>query len=441
MAGIELSDPNVQRLMWRLGLPAMAGLSLNAAHQAVDAAFVGRLGAEPLAALLLLAPMAGLVAAAGIGLGIGAASSVARSLGANNADEARAVTGLALLVAAALAICAVAGLLLFADPVLRLLGAQGAVLDVARPYLTVQAITIGCAILQIQCDFLAIGRGNAQFSLKTLALCFGLNILLDPLFIFGFDLGLPGAAWATLCAQIITLAVWVWHFTNRARRPKIGTARLLGPVLRVGMPEAASVAITTLSLMALLRLATEFDGAGSVAALGIALRLIFVVMLPLEGFAIGVQPILSYAFGRHDAERFAMTLRLILWKSFGVTTTLAILFFLLAQPLVSVFVTDPGILENATLLLRCLAIALPAIALRLCVQISLQATIRPRAAAVLGLAPMGWLLWPLVALLVPGFGVLGIALAVLIAAWIAAMLALITLRTTPNSLQSTGVSV
>jgi Na+-driven multidrug efflux pump len=132
---------------------------------------------------------------------------------------------------------------------------------------------------------------------------------------------------------------------------------------------------------------------------------------------------------------------LILWKSFGVTTTLAILFFLLAQPLVSVFVTDPGILENATLLLRCLAIAQPAIALRLCVQISLQATIRPRAATVLGLAPMGWLLWPLVALLVPGFGVLGIALAVMIAAWIAAMLALITLRTTPNSLQSTGVSV
>jgi Na+-driven multidrug efflux pump len=212
MADSDLSDPNLYRLMWRLGLPAMAGLSLNALHQAVDAAFVGRLGGDALAALVLLAPLAGLVVAVGIGLGIGAASATARSLGAGLPDHARAVAGMSMWVALALAVCAVGGLLTFGEGLLHLLGARGVLFESARPYLAVQSLTIGCAIVQILCDFLAIGRGDAGVSLKTLALCFGLNIVLDPVFIFALDFGLPGAAWATLCAQGVTLCVWAWYF-------------------------------------------------------------------------------------------------------------------------------------------------------------------------------------------------------------------------------------
>lgn len=441
MADSELSDPNLHRLMWRLGLPAMAGLSLNALHQAVDAAFVGRLGGDALAALVLLAPLAGLVAAAGIGLGIGAASATARSLGAGQPDQARAVAGVSMVAALALAVCAVGGLLAFGDALLHLLGARGELLATARPYLAIQSLTIGCAILQILCDFLAIGRGNAAFSLKTLALCFGLNIILDPVFIFGLDLGLSGAAWATLCAQGVTLCVWAWHFCAPRRRPTPGPVRLLGPVLRVGLPEAAAVAVTTLSLMALLRIATAFGGADDVAALGIALRLVFVVMLPLEGFAIGIQPILSHAHGSANGARFTATLRRILYVCGAITIVLSILFSVGARPLVRLFVIDPAIVAQAAVMLSYLALSLPAIALRLCAQISLQATVQPRLATLLGLAPMGWLLWPAMALTVPLFGPIGIAIAVLVAAWLAALLALVPIRAALIPLSPTGASV
>lgn len=441
MADSDLSDPNLHRLMWRLGLPAMAGLSLNALHQAVDAAFVGRLGGDALAALVLLAPLAGLVAAVGIGLGIGAASATARSLGAGLPDQARAVAGMSMWAALTLAVCAVGGLLNFGEGLLQLLGARGVLFETARPYLGVQSLTIGCAIVQILCDFLAIGRGDAGFSLKTLALCFGLNIVLDPVFIFALDFGLPGAAWATLCAQGITLCVWAWYFYAPRCRPTLGPLRLLGPVLRVGWPEAAAVAVTTVSLMALLRIATEIGGTDDVAALGIALRLVFVVMLPLEGFAIGVQPILSHAYGSDDTARFAATLRGVVRFSGAVTVVLSILFFIGARPLVQLFVTDPAVVVQASVMLQCLAFALPAIALRLCAQISLQAAILPRSAAILGLAPMGWLLWPALALLVPQFGVVGIAVAVLVAAWLAALMALVPIRTAVSPLSTTGASI
>ena len=437
----NLSDPNLHRLMWRLGLPAMAGLSLNALHQAVDAAFVGRLGGDALAALVLLAPLAGLVAAVGIGLGIGAASATARSLGAGLPDQARAVAGMSMWAALVVAVCAVGGLLNFGEGLLQLLGARGDLFEIARPYLTIQCLTIGFAIVQILCDFLAIGRGDAGFSLRTLALCFGLNIVLDPVFIFGLDLGLPGAAWATLCAQGVTLCVWAWHFSAPRRRPILGPLRTLGPVLRVGWPEAAAVAVTTLSLMALLRIATEIGGTDDVAALGIALRLIFVVMLPLEGFAIGVQPILSHAYGSGDTARFAATLRGVVRFSGAVTVVLSILFFIGARPLVQLFVTDPAVVAQASVMLQCLAFALPAIALRLCAQISLQAAVLPRSAAILGLAPMGWLLWPAMAVLVPQLGVVGIALAVLVAAWLAALVSLVPIRTAVFPLSTTGASI
>ena len=441
MADSDLSDPDLHRLMWRLGLPAMAGLSLNALHQAGDAAFVGRLGADALAALVVLAPLAGLVAAAGIGLGIGAASATARSLGAKRPDQARAVAGVSMTAALVLAVCAVGGLWTFGEGVLHLLGAQGELRATAQPYLVIQALTIGCAILQILCDFLAIGRGNATFSLKTLGFCFGLNILLDPVFIFGLNLGLAGAAWATLCAQIVTLCVWAWHFHTPHRRPTLGPLRLLGPVLRVGLPEAAAVAVTTISLMALLRLATTSGGADEVAALGIALRLVFVVMLPLEGFAIGVQPILSHAHGSANAARFAATLRRILYMCGAITAALSILFSMGARPLVRLFVVDPAIVTQAAGMLSYLALSLPAIALRLCAQISLQATVQPRMATLLGLAPMGWLLWPSMALLVPLFGPVGIALSVLVAAWLAAFLALVPIRAALFTLSPNGASV
>ncbi|WP_114284809.1 MATE family efflux transporter [Sulfitobacter sp. DFL-23] len=440
MADSDLSDLNLHRLMWRLGLPAMAGLSLNALHQVVDAAFVGRLGADALAALVLLTPLAGLVAAAGIGLGIGAASATARSLGAGQPQAARAVAGLSFCAALVLAICACGGLLVFDDPLLRLLGAQGALFETARTYLTIQAFTIGCAIVQILCDFLAIGRGNARFSLMTLALCFGLNIILDPVFIFWLDLGVSGAAWSTLCAQLVSLGVWARHFAAPCRRPALGPLRLLWPVLRVGLPETASIAVTTLGLIALLRIAADLGGPAGVAALGITLRLVFVVMLPLEGFAIGVQPILSHAHGSANAARFASTLRVILRVSVAVTVALGALFCLAAHPLARLFVTDPAVADQAAMMLRCLAFALPAIALRLCAQISLQAMVLPWQAALLGLAPMGWLLWPAMGLLVPGLGLVGIAIAVLVAAWLAALLALVTVRDVIFPLTPTGAS-
>ncbi|WP_181164564.1 MATE family efflux transporter [Amaricoccus solimangrovi] len=428
MAEIDLSDPRLGRLIWRLGLPAMAGLSLNAAHQVADAFFVGRLGAEALAVLALLAPVGGLTVALGVGLGTGAASALARALGAGEPTEARRVAGTALAAGGAVALLALATLLASRDAALALLAMPDALTGAARGYYPVLALTLGLGTVQIVCDFVAIGRGDSRFSLGTLALCFGLNILLDPVFIFALGLGLPGAAWATLTAQLVTLAVWAGYFRAPARRPLRGSPALLARILRVGLPEAGSVAITTFGMMALLRLAAGIGGEAALAGFGIALRLVLVVTLPLEGFAIGAQPVLAHAFGAGQPERAGRALRRLVLVACGVSGTLALGFALSAERLAGLMSRDPAVIAAASAALLCLAPALPAMALRVIAQICLQAMARARMAAVLGLAPMGWLLWPVLGLTLPRLGVTALPLSITLAALGAALLAGAVLR-------------
>lgn len=440
MSDPDLSDPDIPKLMLRLGLPAMAGLTLNAAHQMVDAGFVGQLGTVPLATLVLLSPFAGLVAALGVGLGVGAASTVARALGENNFDRVRSIVGLSFTVAAILAVTLWVCLQQLRDPIFNVLNIPQETAVLAKAYFPIQTLTIGFGLIQILCDFIAIGRGESRMSLKTLALCFGLNMALDPIYIFSFGLGLNGAAWATLTAQIVTLSVWAVWFSTPRRRPQLGSFRLLWPILRVGLPEAAALAVTTIGLLAVLRLATTLGGVDSVAGLGLALRVLLLVSLPLEGFAIGVQPILAHAHGAGDPERITRAQSLLI-RGALITGCLCAVGLASFGGSISALLSDTVTMHNETIsALNWLLLTLPAIALRLVAQISLSAAIQPARAMLLGLAPMGWLLWPALAILVPQFGVAGLTMAITCSAYLAAALAWALLRHCRFSTETMKVS-
>jgi len=206
------------------------------------------------------------------------------------------------------------------------------------------------------------------------------------------------------------------------------------------MPEAASFAVTTFGLLAVLRLAAEHGGLESVAALGVALRLILFVTLPLEGFAIGVQPILSYAYGAGDGQRVARAQSLLLRCAPMICLMCAALLWMGATPLASVMSDVPAVVSETATHLRWLALSIPAFAIRLIGQISLQAAIRPRLAMLLGLAPMGWLLWPTLALLLPTYGVSALPMAITLSAYLSACVALVLLKITSASPHPIGVS-
>lgn len=422
MPPLDLGAADLTRTLLRSGLPAMGGLALNAAHQSVDGAFLGHLGTEALAAVSLALPLAGVTAALGVGLGVGTATAIARRLGAGRPEAAGQIASAAMGLGLCLAALAALVLSVARNQLLDLLGATGAVRAPAEAYLALMAFSAALGIVQILCDFIAIGEGNARFSMTSLALCFGLNIALDPLFIFGFGWGVAGAAAATILAQVLTLGLYLWYFAacrGQVRmRPHIGLPawRQLGPVLRVGAPETATVLAATASVLLLYRLAGGIGGVEGLAALGIVLRLLTLASLPIEGFCLGAQAVLAHAAGGGDLPR----LRRAVLRLAGLTCGASVVAGVLVQgwpglALVA-FAASPATAALAEPALRLMALALPLIALRAVAQVTLQATERAGLAAVLGLAPSGWLLLPLLAAFVPAHGFQGLALSLSLAA-------------------------
>lgn len=424
MRPIDLSSPDLTRSLLRTGLPAMGGLALNAAHQSTDGAFLGHLGTDALAAVSLALPLAGLTAALGVGLGAGTATAIARRLGAGQADEAGRIASAAMALGLCLSLMAALALMLGRGVLLDLLGATGTVRPLAEAYMLLMAISAGLGIIQILCDFIAIGEGNARFSLISLALCFGLNIALDPLFIFGFGWGVSGAAAATILSQVITLGLYAWYFATRRGpvllRPNLNW-RGLGPVLRVGAPETATVLAATASALLLYRLAAEVNGVEGLAALGIVLRLVTLASLPIEGFCLGAQAVLAHAAGAGDTARLVQAARRLAMLGCGAAAVTAGLVLAVPTLALMLFAASPATAALAEPALLLMAPVLPLIALRSVAQVSLQATERAGTAAILGLAPSGWLLLPLLALLTPTYGFQGLALSLCLAAALAGL--------------------
>ncbi|MGR3759140.1 MATE family efflux transporter [Roseobacteraceae bacterium NS-SX3] len=415
MKPIDLGSPALLQTLLRTALPAVGGLSINATHQGVDAYFVGQLGPEALAAVSLALPLTGLTAAVGVGLGVGTAAAAGRALGAERREEAGRLASGAMALCLLLAICLAAVLWAARLPVLDLLGAASGVRAPALDYLSIMAFSAGLGMVQILCDFTAIGEGNARFSLLSLVLCFSLNMALDPVLIFWAGFGVKGAALATVLAQLATLALYAVYFTRERGsirlRPALSLNALarLWPVLRVGLPETGSVLLASLAFMLLYRLAGDLEGASGQAAMGTALRLWVLATLPVEGFCLGAQPVLAHAAGAGKSGRLARAVLAIAAIAAGAAALFMAAGLLAAPQLSRLFADDPAVLALAPAPVFALALSLPATALRHAAQVMLQATARARLAAVLGLAPLGWLFLPLLILFTRLWGFGGLA--------------------------------
>lgn len=412
------ASPGRMRRLLAAGAPAAAGLALNALHQSVDAYFVAGLGAAALAGVSLAAPLLGLTAAFGVGLGAGTCAEAARAAGAGRAGAGSRLVAEALAAALALGAAAAAGLTALRGPLLALLGAEGEILPHAEAYLGFMAICAGLGIVQILADFIAFSEGRAGFAMRSLALCFGLNMALDPLLIHGAGMGTAGAGLATMLAQIAALSMHAGRFLRGdsahrliLRRP----GRPLARAMRIGAPEGGAMLLSGAGTALLLALAAHQGGTAGAAAMGVGLRALLLGLLPVEGFCLGVQPLLAHAFGAGDAARLRADTRATLLLAGGAATVAGALVGIAAAPLAGLFLTGaPAALARTTLLM-----ILPALLLagpRLVLLIRLQAEGRARAAAILSLAPMGWALALLLPPLVLALGYPGAPLALGLAA-------------------------
>ncbi len=431
-AAVDMNDPRIRRLVLTVALPAVAGLAASAGHHAINAIFLGALGPDVLGGISLVMPLFLLVAAAGEGLGIGIATRLARHLGEGDPKAASSVAATALAAAIPLGIV-LSVLIFFGLPdFVGALGASENLLGPGLDYGRLLAFGLTFGLLQAICDFIAIAEGNSRFSMMVLIVSFALNAVLDPVFIFFFKLGASGAALATIVSSLAALACYADYFLRGRGTVRVTGGpirwRLLLPIAKIGIPAAATSIMTGIGFLVLIRAAAIHGGDTGVAATAIAIRLMTLGQLPLFGFCLGAQSVVSHAFGAGDAERLKAAIRFMLAVTVPVALLYSALLFFAAEPIVRLFTNNAGVADEATAWLRALFPVFPLAAFQSVLLVMLQSRGRAGLSALVGLAPQGYLLIPLLFTLPLWMGFAGVSAATAAAAVLAAILGVFVAR-------------
>ncbi|MEL6681656.1 MAG: MATE family efflux transporter, partial [Pseudomonadota bacterium] len=412
----DLSDPRLLLLVIRLGVPAILGLSANAINQFIDALWITRLSPAAMASIGVTFPLIIVATAATAGIGVAIAGEIGRRLGRKDKVGAEGVALTAFVTALSIATMVGYCLLLTADESLPVVGASAETLSMAKIYLTILLCALPIATFQIVSDFVALGSGNSRRSMQTLMACFGLNIILDPIFIFGFGWGVAGAAMATIAGQILACTIYMIWF----RRGTLGLHPMRGELkrenilnlLRFAPPITMVNLLTAVSFLILVGAIARLADDVYVAALTFDLRLASLIIIPIQGLALGAQAAVSHAHGAGDPIRAHRLIHCILGLSTILGLTLTVTILLAASFLFPIMIPMAGMQHAAVGMFPYFA----AFIIGSCAYIPLlsgfQATDRALFAAIVALAPNGYVMLPLIILFPLFWGISGLLWAV-----------------------------
>lgn len=308
----------VAPVLLRLALPIMAGMFLQTAFNLVDTWFVSRLGQDAIAAVSMNIPLFFIVLAMGSAVAVGTSSLLAQAVGAGDGAKAGKIASQAVTLA--LVVGVVSGLLgtVLARPLLELMGAEGLALEYAVEYTRIILAGNPIFFLYMALDGVLRGEGDMKTSMVILAAATIINIILDPLFIFGLGpipaLGVAGAALATMLARGVGLLILLWHFY--LGRSSV-TFRLLSwqwdidtiaGILRIGVPTAISQAMLSLTMFVYNLLANQF-GSHVVAALGLGFRIDSLVFMPGMAVSIATVTMVGQNYGARQFKRVVTAYR------------------------------------------------------------------------------------------------------------------------------------
>jgi len=402
----QLGSERIGRLLVRMSAPAMVGLIVQAFYNLTDTIFVGRgVGSLAIAGIAISFPVQILVMALAQTFGIGAASIVSRSLGAGEPKRAqRALGNLFTLVILSSATIAILGSL-YIDPLLRLFGATETILPYGQDYLRVILFGTPFFLFAMATNAVVRAEGNARVAMGTMIIAGLLNIVLDPLFIYGFHMGIRGAALATVLAQLTTVVYLVYYFVRgrSSLRTRMADLRLDRGIVwesfAVGIGSGLRNAAGSFTTIILNNTLAAYGGDIAIASFGVINRMIMFLVLPMFGIVQGLMPVVgfNYGAGQLDRARHAVRLSALVTTIMSFATTV----ILVAAPafLLRIFTDDTALITMGVPATRVVVIAFPTVGVQVIAAGMYQALGRPLPAMVLALLRQVILLTPLIVVL------------------------------------------
>jgi putative MATE family efflux protein len=328
----ELGIAPVHKLLFKYAMPAIIAMTATSLYNIVDSIYIGHgCGALALGALTVAKPFMDICAAFGSLVGVGASSLLAIYLGEKDYDRANRVLGNVIVMNVILSAVVMAAGLIWLDPILMAFGASEATLGYAHDYMEI--ILYGNILTHIYFGLNAMLRsaGHPRFSMAATIVAVVVNIILDPLFIFGMEMGVRGAALATVISQAVAVVWQLTKFTNKNELVRFhrGIWRLnrhiTSRALAIGMsPFLYNIAHCFVVIIINNQLKT-FGGDMAIASYGVINRLTFVFAMMVMGLNQGMQPIAGYNYGAKQFDRVLKSFYLTCAYATGV---MGIVFFL-----------------------------------------------------------------------------------------------------------------
>lgn len=359
-----MTEAPIPDLIGRLAVPTIISMLITSFYNMADTFFVGKIGTSATAAVGVVFPVMAIIQALGFFCGHGSGNSISRHLGSKDVQSARELASTGFFLAFALGTLLMVLGLVFLDPLSHLLGSTKTIFPYTRDYLRFILLGAPYMTAQLVLNNQLRFQGNAFYAMIGITSGGVLNVILDPIFIFVFDLGISGAAIATILSQFVSFCLLLVGLRVSKCIPiHLRNVRLTIPRLREivggGLPSLfrqglGSIATTTLNI------AANPYGDAAIAAMSVVSRIMMFANSALIGFGQGFQPVcgFNYGAGRNDRVREAF------WFCVKVSTAvllgLAVLGGFLSGHLIWIFRNDPDVIQIGTTALRfqCVTFAL-----------------------------------------------------------------------------------
>ena len=328
-----LGSTSIPKALLAMGIPTMIGMLVNAFYNLVDAYFVGGLGESQMGAISVVYPLGQVVVGLGLLFGNGAASYISRLLGRGDKENADKVASTALYSSVSVGAVIILISMVFLHPILKLLGATDSILPYAATYAGIYIVSCIFNVFNVTMNNIVTSEGAAKTTMCALLTGAVLNIALDPLFIYVFDLGVAGAAIATAISQIVSTCVYLTYIFRKKSvfhfRVKDCTyaKETMSEIFKIGIPTLVFQILTSVSISLINNAAGDY-GDSAIAGMGVVTRLISMGSLSVFGFIKGFQPIAGYSYGAKKFDRLREAIKTsILWSTvfcviFGVILAL-----------------------------------------------------------------------------------------------------------------------
>ena len=410
----NMTETPVGKLITTLSIPTIISMLVTSIYNMADTFFVSKLGTSASGAVGIVFSVMAIIQAIGFTFGMGSGSWISRLLGAKEEEAAKEVAATGFY--SAIFLCTLMSVVgeWKMDDLMRILGASDTILPYARAYARYILLAAPIMASSFVLNNILRSEGHAKFAMIGITTGGILNVILDPIFIFVFQMGISGAAVATALSQMVSFLILLSYFVMHKTTTRLGIHRIAKnpkiyfQIVKNGLPSFSRQGLASIASIMLNKQAMIY-GDAAVAAMAIVTKIFQMMFSVLIGFGQGYQPVVGFNYGAGIMERVKKAMKFTLKVGTIGMTTAAVVLFVTAPHLLKLFISDdPAVMEIGAMALRAQAISMPLLPVGVVANMTFQSIGKAWRATMMSAMRQGIFFLPLIFILPAFWGLYGV---------------------------------